>query len=105
MDAAHGEDSATSRAEFARLRLLLRDHPKGVSKVINALAYQCRKHPRRKKLKTKLNSFRNHRRRMAFAAVQAQHLPIGSGIVEAANKTLVTIRMKRTGARWSIGGG
>lgn len=105
MDAAHGKDTTTSQAEFARLRLLLRDHPKGVSKVINALAHQCRKHPRRKQLKRELKYFRHNRRRMAFAAVQEQNLPIGSGIVEAANKTLVTVRMKRAGARWSIGGG
>lgn len=42
---------------------------------------------------------------MAYAEVQSAKLPIGSGIVEAANKTLVTVRMKRAGARWSIDGG
>ena len=42
---------------------------------------------------------------MAYAGAKAAGLPIGSGIVEAANKTLVTVRMKRPGARWTIDGG
>ncbi len=32
-------------------------------------------------------------------------LPIGSGHVEAANKTHVAARMKRSGMRWSMAGG
>ena len=32
-------------------------------------------------------------------------IAIGSGVVEAANKTLVTQRMKRSGMRWRIVGG
>jgi hypothetical protein len=105
LDNAHGEGSANSRAEFKRLRLLLRDGPKGIDKVINALAYQRRKHPRRKALAQELRYFRKNRKRMAYASIKQRGLPIGSGVVEAANKTLVTVRMKRAGARWSIDGG
>lgn len=32
-------------------------------------------------------------------------MPIGSGVVEAAAKTLVSVRMKRAGARYSQHGG
>jgi len=105
MNSAHGEGTAKARADFERLRLLLRDQPGGVDKVINAIAYQRRKHPRRKSLARELGYFRRNRRRMDYAGAQALKLPIGSGIVEAANKTLVTVRMKRAGARWSIPGG
>ena len=42
---------------------------------------------------------------MRFAKAQAQNLPIGSGIVEAACKTLATQRMKRSGMRWRHAGG
>ncbi|MDA1267206.1 MAG: hypothetical protein O2816_19160 [Planctomycetota bacterium] len=105
MDCAYGKDSPETLAEFARLRLLLRDHPEGAQKVINALAYQRKKYPRRKALKTELTYFRLNKPKMAYAEVQSAKLPIGSGIVEAANKTLVTVRMKRAGARWSINGG
>ncbi len=105
MNSAHGEGTAEARAEFERLRLLLRDQAGGVDKVINAIAYRRRKHPRRKSLARELGYFRRNRHRMDYAGAQALKLPIGSGIVEAANKTLVTVRMKRAGARWSIPGG
>lgn len=105
LDSAHGENTPKARAEFARLRTLLRDAPDGVGKVINALAYQRRKHPRRKAIERELRYFRRNRPKMAYAKVTEQNMPIGSGVVEAANKTLVTVRMKRAGARWSIPGG
>ncbi len=105
MNEAHGKGSVKADAEFQRLRLLLRDEADGVTKVINALAYQVRKHPRRKKLAKELRYFRRNRHRMDYARLKARNLPIGSGVVEAANKTLVTVRMKRAGSRWSIEGG
>jgi len=37
---------------------------------------------------------------MRYAEAQAQNLLIGSGVVEAACKTLATQRMKRSGMRW-----
>ncbi len=42
---------------------------------------------------------------MRYAEAQAQNLPIGSGVVEAACKTLATQRMKRSGMRWRHAGG
>ena len=42
---------------------------------------------------------------MDYARLKERKLPIGSGVVEAANKTLITVRMKRAGSRWSIWGG
>ena len=41
--------------------------------------------------------FRKHRQRMRYHALKAEGVAIGSGVVEAANKTLVTQRMKRSG--------
>ena len=105
LDHAHGKGSTKSAAEYERLRVVLRDEPGGVNKVINALAYQHRKHPRRKKLSSELKYFRTNRHRMDYAGLKARGLPIGSGVVEAANKTLVTVRMKRSGARWRTAGG
>ena len=41
--------------------------------------------------------FREHRHQMRYASLRAQNLPIGSGVVEAACKTLVSQRLKRSG--------
>jgi hypothetical protein len=76
----------------------------GVEKVIRALAHLRDQHPRRKKLATELRFFRRSRRRMRYAEMAAMNLPIGSGIVEAACKTLAS-RHKRSGMRWRHDGG
>ncbi|MGH8512257.1 MAG: hypothetical protein ACREU8_12985, partial [Gammaproteobacteria bacterium] len=61
----------------------------GVEKVTRTLDYQRDRHPRRKVLATELGYFRRNRARMGYAAAKALGLPIGSGVVEAACKTLV----------------
>jgi len=40
---------------------------------------------------------------MDYAAYQARGFPIGSGVVEAACKTLATQRLKRSGMSWRDG--
>jgi hypothetical protein len=104
-DAAYGECSAKSKAQFEKYRHLLHDEEEGVEKVIRALSHLRDTHPRKKKLSTELGYFRRYRHRMRYARVQAQNLPIGSGVVEAACKTLATQRMKRSGMRWRHAGG
>jgi len=42
---------------------------------------------------------------MAYATYLREHLPIATGVVEAACKTLVTQRLKQSGMRWSARGG
>jgi hypothetical protein len=42
----------------------------------------------------------NHRERMGYPGARRRGLPIGSGNTEATCKTLITVRMKRSGARW-----
>ena len=59
----------------------------------------------RAEVERELAFFRKHRHRMRYHALKQQGIAIGSGIVEAANKTLVTQRMKRSGMRWCIVGG
>ena len=49
--------------------------------------------------------FRNNRDKMNYAAYRALGLPISSGPIEAACKTLVTHRLKRSGMRWTRQGG
>jgi hypothetical protein len=105
LQAAYGETSAVCQAQFEKLRRLLRDDPAGVEKVIRTLRHLRSRYPRRKPIRTALVYFRRHRSRMGYAQAQAEGLPIGSGVVEAACKTVVTQRMKRSGMRWRHDGG
>jgi hypothetical protein len=47
--------------------------------------------------------FRKHKHRMDYFGLKAAGLPIGSGLVEAACKTLVAQRLKLSGMRWGFG--
>jgi hypothetical protein len=106
-DVIWGAGSVQSKAELARLRILLREDDTGVDKVMGRLRYRARQMHGRKRdqLEKELTYFRNQRARMRYAQYLRDGLPIGSGVVEAACKTLVTHRLKRSGMRWEIAGG
>lgn len=103
--AAYGENSARMRARFETYRHVLLEDPSGVEKVIRTLVYLRACYPQRKAICLAVGYFRRHRKRMRYAAMTAAGLPIGSGVVEAACKTLVTQRLKRSGMRWREAGG
>ena len=105
LGAAYGEGTPQYQARFATLREVLRDAPEGVDTVIGALCRLRTRFPRRQAIHKALAYFREHRHRMRYSALQAQHLPMGSGVVEAACKTLVSQRLKRAGMRWRTAGG
>lgn len=102
-----GEFTPKGHAEFARLTTLLKEMDGGVETVIESLRYRtrCASGPKRTGLAKELTFFRNQRHRMAYATYRREHLPIASGVVEAACKTLVTQRLKQSGMRWSWEGG
>lgn len=105
MVAVHGEGTVRFTLEFEKYRHILRHDTDGVEKVIRHLRYLVGMHRRSHKLLCALNYFRHHRHRMRYASFARRHLPIGSGIVEAACKTLVSQRLKRSGMRWRHEGG
>ena len=96
-DTAHGTDSPKAAAQFKKYRHLLRHEPDGVNTVIRALVYLRSKSPGNERIAQVLGYFRGNRHRMGYADAKARGLPIGSGVVEAACKTLVTERLKRSG--------
>lgn len=107
LDIVWGEHTPKGKAEFARLKTLLKEAEGGVEQVIETLRYRVRKakgHKRDPLLK-ELTYFRNQRHRMNYAAYLRENLPIASGVVEAACKTLVTQRLKQSGMRWKTSGG
>jgi hypothetical protein len=107
LDTIWGEHTPNGKAEFARLKTLLKEADDGVERVIETLRYRVRKakgHTYEQLLK-ELTYFRNQRHRMHYAAYLRENLPIASGVVEAACKTLVTQRLKQSGMRWAKPGG
>lgn len=106
-DAAWGESTARGKAEFERLKTLLQEAEDGADQVIRVLKYQRdrARGRKRERLDTQLTYFRNQRPRMHYADYLRRGLPIASGVMEAACKTLVTQRMKRSGMAWTPTGG
>lgn len=56
-------------------------------------------------LDTEINYFRRHAELMQYADFRAAGLPIGSGVMEAGGKELVTVRFCRRGMRWKRASG
>ena len=106
-DAIWGESTPHGQAEFVRLRTLLKEADNGAERIIRTLHYHRGRASgsRRKRIGAALAYFRHQQARMHYAAYQRQHLPIGSGVVEAACKTLVTQRLKGSGMAWTMAGG
>ena len=104
-DAAFGSDEKASIKWFKRKRHILRHDPKGVDRVIDSLRYLLRMGRGRAEIRKALGYFRNNRSRMNYYHIAKEGYPIGSGQVEAANKMLVTHRLKRSGQRWGRDGG
>ena len=99
-------DHAVARNWYEKYREILRHDADGVEKVIRALRHLLSKATSGKaEIERELAFFRKNRHRMRYRTLRDRKLPIGSGVVEAANKTLITQRMKRSGMRWRIPGG
>lgn len=90
-----------------RMRKLLKK-PNGPFKVLHAAAaLKARRrmsNVRRKEFDKAYNYLRARTKHMQYAAYRQQGLPIGSGITEAACKTVFTQRLKLSGMRWSLDG-
>ena len=48
---------------------------------------------------------RDHIKHLDYVCYRRNHLPIGSGVTEAACKTVCSQRLKRSGMAWSVEGG
>ena len=93
-------DHAVATDWYDRYRAVLRDDERGVDKVVRAIS-AARRRDRRSRFSTaSLHS--SARTGARYASLKAKGYPVGSGVVEAANKMLVNQRMKRAGQRWSV---
>jgi hypothetical protein len=89
---------------FERMRSWLRHRPQGVAHILRS-ATQLRQRQRlsaaaRVAFGKAYRYLRRHRRWMDYAGYRQRGLPIGSGVTEAACKTVFTQRLKRSGMRW-----
>ena len=109
MAAFFGKKSAAGRAEYEKLKIILKEQDDGAEEVIRQLTSMERKlkgkknKKRREDLHAELKYFDNQKDRMRYAEYQRRGLPIGSGVIEASCKTLATQRMKRSGMSWRDG--
>lgn len=109
MIAYKGKRNAAGRAEYEKLKVILREQEDGIDAVIENLTSIERKlkgkknKTRRKLFQAELKYFENQKKRMCYAEYQKRGLPIGSGVIEATCKTLATQRMKRSGMSWRDG--
>ncbi len=105
MEAIYGKGDPRTSIQHAQYRDILRDDEHGVDKVLRHLRYQLRKTPNKKALKVEVTYFSRQRHRCHYAQLKAENKPIGSGVVEAACKSIVQLRIKRSGQRWDDAGG
>jgi len=103
-NAAYLKEPNKAVSKFKQYQTILRDEINGINKVMRALRYLRDQHKGNQAIVTCLTYFTNNQHRMRYALAKQNNLPIGSGIVEAACKTLVGQRLKRAGMSWSFDG-
>lgn len=90
---------------YKKYRAILKEDPKGASKLIRAARYRRSITKENPEIETEIKYLQHNRKRMNYYELRQKNLPIGSGVVEAACKNLIGARMKKSGMRWSIDGG
>jgi hypothetical protein len=103
-EALFGAGTAAAARWFAKMRRWLRERRQGAAQVARSAMQLL---DRRRMDKAEQAAFwkayryvRRHRRWMDYEGYRRRGLPIGSGVTEAACKTVFTQRFKRSGMRW-----
>jgi hypothetical protein len=89
---------------YARMRHWLRHRGQGAVQIIRSAMQHYQRRPLSQAAQEAFwkayGYLRRHRRWMDYAGYRRLGLPIGSGVTEAACKTVFTQRLKRSGMRW-----
>jgi hypothetical protein len=108
-EALFGKDNSVEKLWYDTYRTKLRENDRGAEQIIRSIDHHAKNQKlstaRQKELKKQRTFFLRNKHRMNYAEFRRRGLPIGSGPVEAACKTLVKTRMCRSGMRWTRQGG
>jgi hypothetical protein len=99
---------AESQRWATRMRKQLKTQMAGVTRVLQSAAALRHKRGLRGQAQVYEHAYaylHKRQRWMRYQAYRRQHLPIGSGITEAACKIVFTQRLKRSGMAWTRAGG
>ncbi len=104
-DALFGADTKESKAWFQKMRHWLKHRRQGAANVARSATQHLASRTLSKAAKAEFwkayRYLRRHFRWMDYEGSRRRGLPIGSGVTEAACKTVFTQRFKRSGMRWS----
>ena len=91
------------RSQRRRWHTQLLESDTGVSRVLRSLRNRRKTMAPEvaEALSKHIDCFLRNRRRTAYASCRRENRPIGSGITESACKSLIGVRAKRSGQRWS----
>ena len=103
-------DSPAGWKWFKRMRHVLRHRRQGIADVLRSATQHWNGNrdqdaARRKLFQEGYAYLRKYAHRMDYASYRRQGKPIGSGVTEAACKTVFTQRLKQSGMRWQVKGG
>ena len=102
-------DAKQAHSWARKMRYWLKTKPRGIYRVLHSAAAIRRRRivmgDKRKQYKTAYNYLRKRTRFLNYYEYRRNHLPIGSGVTEAACKTVFTQRLKQSGMTWSLEGG
>jgi hypothetical protein len=106
-EALFGKSSDLGTAWYNKYRKKLLEDNDGAESVLRSMIYYSQNLPKSRQdtLETERTFFRRNKEKMSYADFLARGLPIGSGPVEAACKSIVKTRLCRSGMRWSRPGG
>jgi hypothetical protein len=108
-EALFGASSPATWAWYRRMRHWLRHRGGGIANILRSATQHCNQRQlsasQQEAFATAYRYLRRHAPWMNYAACKRQRLPIGSGVTEAACKTVFTQRLKCSGMTWGIEGG
>ncbi len=102
-------DTKRAHAWARKMRRWLKEKPRGIYRVLHSAAALRQRRmmlgKRREQYRSAYNYLRKRIRFLDYSRYRNHHLPIGSGVTEAACKTVFTQRLKQSGMTWKLEGG